>query len=206
MNIVIHGEAVNGRAVGRPRTLTASQSSRDPVVAARLARAIAMKGEWRTLPHRDIKRKILAAVAAEANWAALALPPEATELLPALGKDLRSGCCHWGAAAMQQGTDPPRTPVLLALLGNGCAGCQKRWREAELTVAAAREEKAYLDPVAASGASVAGAIRGLENARRIVGQAGTQADTRLPVKDAIRLARQRYNADAERYRRPTGEY
>jgi hypothetical protein len=172
MNIIIHGEAVNGRAVGRPRTLTASLSSRDPAVAARLARSIAMKGEWRTLPHRDDKRKILAAIAAEARWAVLALPREATELLPALGKDLSRGGCHWCAAAMQRcpEPEPPRTEVLLALLGNGCADCQRRWSMAGLTAAAAQEEQAHLDQLTEGGAPVASAVRGLESARRIVGR------------------------------------
>jgi len=154
VNIVIHGEAVNGRAVGRPRTLTAAGlSSRDPLVAARLARSIAMKGEWRTLPHRDDQRKILAAVAAEARWAVLALPPEATELLPALGKDLRAGCCHWGAAAMQRSPEPepPRTPVLLALLGNPCSGCQQRWRKAEATAAVVEREREHVAGLTAAG-------------------------------------------------------
>jgi hypothetical protein len=152
--VTIHGEAMNGRAVGRPRTLAAAGlSSRDPVVAARLARSIAMKGEWRTLPHRDDQQKILAAIAAEARWAVLALPAEATELLPALGKDLRAGCCHWGAAAMQRSPEPepPRTEVLLALLGNPCSGCQQRWSKAEATAAAAQREREHVAELTAAG-------------------------------------------------------
>jgi hypothetical protein len=148
-------------------------SSRDPIVAARFARRVVRDGKWRSLPHRDDKQKILAAIAAEARWAALALPPEATELLPALGKDLSQGGCGWCAAAMQRcpEPEPPRTPVLLALLGQpGQDCCQRRWAMAEaIRASAAAEDLAQLT---AGGVPVASAIRGLERARKLVSQAG----------------------------------
>jgi hypothetical protein len=199
MSVTFHGDRIGDRAAGRPRT--AGLSSRDPVVAARLARSIAMKGEWRTLPHRDDKRKILAAIGAQARWAVLALPAEATELLPALGKDLSQGCCHWGAAAMQRspGLEPPRTEVLLALLGNPCGGCRRRWANAEAAAAAAATEAEHLADLTAGGTTVESAGAALERARRLVGRRAPAAPT---VRDQIRLARERQRAREVAYSQP----
>jgi hypothetical protein len=170
MSITFHGESMGGRSVGKSRT--GRMSSRDPVVAARVAKAVAMDGKWRSLPGRDDRAKILMAISSQARWVLLALTADVVEVLPALGKDLSLGGCHWCAALLQRSPEPElaRDPVTLALLGNGCADCQKRWTTAGMVAAAAQEEREHLETLTAGGGQVAAAVRGLERARRIVGR------------------------------------
>jgi hypothetical protein len=168
MSIMFHGSSLGGRPGGKP--YGGAMSSRDPVVAARVAKGVVYDGKWRSLPHRDDKQKILAAIAAKARWALLALPAEAVELLPALGWEKRLGACNWCAAAALRFPEPeaPRTEVLLALLGNGCADCQRRWSTAALAASAAQEEAGHLKTLTAGGGTVADTVRAMERARRIV--------------------------------------
>lgn len=173
--ITFHGDRTpDGRAAGRPRT--GMMSSRDPVTAAKVAKHVVAEGKWRTLPGRDDRARILTAIGSQAHWVVLALTPDMVEMLPALGKELPQGGCHWCSAFVQRFPEPelPRDPANVALLGNGCHDCQRRWKMAELTAAAAREELAHLDIITGGGAITASAVQGLERARRLVAQAGNR--------------------------------
>jgi hypothetical protein len=186
VSITFHGEAMGGRAVGKPRT--GAMSSRDPVTAAKVAKGVVYDGKWRSLPGRDDRAKILMAIGNQARWALLALTADVVDVLPAVGKQ---GGCHWCAALIQRFPKPEleRNPVNVALLGNGCPDYfQKRWREAELTAAAAREERAHLAAITAGGAPSTDAVRALARARRIV--AGKTPEPSY----------------YEPFRRPTGRY
>jgi hypothetical protein len=103
-------------------------SSRDPVTAARVAKAVVQDGKWRTLPGRDDRAKILTAIGSQARWALLALTADAVDVLPALGKELPLGGCHWCAALIQRAPKPEleRDQVSLILLGTPCSKCRKR--------------------------------------------------------------------------------
>jgi hypothetical protein len=125
------------------------RSSRDPVTVARSAKVVIQSGHWRRQAGRDDRTKILLSLRTRLPGPML---PVAAEHLPvaaltALTKQPPPGGCHWCAALIQRTPEPEleRTPATLALLGNGCARCQRRWaatdRAAEL-IAENREREA----------------------------------------------------------------
>jgi hypothetical protein len=142
MTIDFHSDRAGGRAVGQPRTGRMGPG-RDPILVAREARRLIQSGHWQRLGANSDREKILTLLRARLP-AALSLVP--TAALFALGKQPPAGGCHWCAALVQQLPDRAeldRTPVNLALLGEGCRRCQHRW-QVDARVAAlideAREE------------------------------------------------------------------
>lgn len=137
--IAIHGgRTPDGRPAGKPRV--GLMSSRDPVLAARAAKAIIQDGKWRTLPGRDDRTRILLALKEQIGWAIPLLPIDA---LAALGKEPGAGC-HWCAALLVRDPDKfelPRDEVTLALLGQPCRNCADRWQEDALVAAMVNETR-----------------------------------------------------------------
>jgi hypothetical protein len=119
-------------------------------VCAQVAKRVVLKGEWRTLPARSDRVRILMAVKSQARWALLPLRPGDVDALVALGKEVSSGTCHWDAARIVRGPGKPeleRDEVTLALLGQGCQRCRIRWAAAEV----AERERAHVRNLVAAG-------------------------------------------------------
>jgi hypothetical protein len=152
-----------GRPAGKP--YGGPMSSRDPLVAARLAKRIVHAGKWRTLPGRDDRARILTAIGSQARWAVLILSSEAVDALVALGKEVTPGLCHWDAARLVRGAPLERDPVTVALLGEGCARCRACWAAAEV----AARERTDLARVA-GGAPTMDAVAAVARARRVIGR------------------------------------
>jgi hypothetical protein len=145
--IVIHSDRYGGRAIGQPRTGHMGPG-RDPVMVAREARRLIQSGDWQRLPAASDRKRILALLQARLP-AALGLLPLAG--LYALGKQPPAGGCHWCAALVQVLPDRlelERTPITLALLGDGCNRCQARW-QVDARVAALVDETRERERLAA---------------------------------------------------------
>jgi hypothetical protein len=144
MTVEFHADRDGDRAVGQGRTGRLGPG-RDPILVAREARRLIQDGAWARLPANSDPEKILTMLKARLP-AALGLLPTAG--LFALGQQPPPGGCHWCAALVQRLPDLPeldRTPVNLALLGQGCRRCQRRWqvdqRVAELIERAVEEAR-----------------------------------------------------------------
>jgi hypothetical protein len=118
-------------------------SSRDPVVLARAGKQLIQSGHWEQQIARDDQTKVLMSLKTRLPFAVGKLP---TDALVALTKAPPPGGCAWCCCFIQRAPDKPeldRNEVTVALLGQGCARCQRRWqmdaRVAEL-VEEAREE------------------------------------------------------------------
>jgi hypothetical protein len=133
MTVEFHADAGRGgRAVGRPRT--GLLSSRDPVTVAKAAKQLIQSGHWQQQAGRDDRTKVLISLQSRLPFAVGQLPVDA---LVALTKQPPPGGCHWCAALLQVVPDRPeldRTPVTLALLGEGCQRCRHRWQVDERVV------------------------------------------------------------------------
>jgi hypothetical protein len=98
------------------------------VVVARAARRLIQDGHWQRIPTGSDRTRILAVLQARLPAALGLLPPAG---LFALGKQPPPGGCAWCCALVQTLPDRPEldcTPVNVALLGQGCERCRRRWR------------------------------------------------------------------------------
>jgi hypothetical protein len=165
MSIMIHGSSLNGRPGGKP--YGGRMSSRDPVTVARAAKRLVQSGHWQRQIAKDPRTKVAMSLKSQMPWAVGLVHLDA---LAALTKEVAPGTCHWDAARIVRGPGQPElepTEANLILLGRGCSRCRTRWTTAEV---AAREHRDLTQ--IAGGQPLTAAIRGLESARRIVGQAG----------------------------------
>jgi hypothetical protein len=113
-------------------------SSRNPIAAAKAAKALVQQGAWRTLPPRDDKAKIAMALSSRLPWVLrLGIPLDA---LVAVGK---GGNCYWcnAPAGLQ------RDEVTTTILGPGCGGCQVAEAAADVLV----REREHVRQLVAAG-------------------------------------------------------
>ena len=127
--IVLHGDRVGDRAVGKPR-VAAAANLRDPQVAVAVARRLMLSDAWRSAPRTGD--------AVDKAWYFLRVhTPAALAVLPrsavaAVTQPVPLGGCSWCLAAFHAalsfGADayPPRNELTLAFLGSPCQKCSAR--------------------------------------------------------------------------------
>jgi hypothetical protein len=124
-------------------------SSRDPIVVTEAAKRLVQAGQWRTLPGRDDKSKILLALKSRLPFALTTGPH--IDALVALGKELDPSrpMCHWCAAAVVRTPKPelPRNEINRVALGTPCTDCEARWEQAEVEA----REAAHIGQLVAAG-------------------------------------------------------
>lgn len=179
--IVLHGDRVGDRAVGKPR-VAAAASLRDPATAVTVARRLMLSDAWRSAPRTGD--------AVDKAWYFLRVhTPAALAVLPrsavaGLTRPVPLGGCSWCLAAFHAalsfGADahPPRNELTLAFLGRPCGRCSARHATSDAVAASLAQ---YLQLVAAGvPPKVAAASRTPEEAWRRMAEIRAVEEARLP--------------------------